>query len=694
MIVNSLKQDKLKNFLMKILFLPLISFLIALVFPGFQTILNAQGSSSLLDTVVVTSSRDEQSYREVPQPITVITQEEIQEKHAADVADLLRQKGFQYNPLGANTGLVRVAIRGFSTSTSPNDTGDVLILLDGRYIGNNNIGMISLQNIERIEVLHGPGAVQYGTSALGGVINLISRRGADKPTVFVEQTVGSFGHNKTQAGFSGKYKGFDFSAGGSYLHAGNYKVGKGTLYGLPNTAANIIPGDRIYLGSNVSYQKTLGANFGYNFSDNHRFGIVLSNYISFQGRPGAMTRTSSGSVEAKGIRKAHSIDFLYTGSAPSYGLSWTARYFQGLTRYVTATYWNRFPKGGYYDYATIFKGFQASLGWDWENVHLTLGFDQYHEEYEQFSYTGATTDFTYRDRAIYLLGRVGLLDENLWISGGVRYDMYDIGGPPDVPVPTKKRATPALGIAYLPVDWLKLRINYAQSFAVPKTDDLFNDSVSSSGIHYVPNPDLKAQYAVNWDFGIDVSYEAFTGSLTYFLVNYTDLIRTKTIQTEPERYDQFQNLDGVSKYRGLELSLDWEMGQTFGWNFDIKPYITLTKLFESVDPTGALLTTTADLSMAYGISFAYPDYGLTASLDANYYGEQLPSWGSTTWAGIRFGRDHIYDFHLSKDLYTWDTAGKVKLKVDVLNLANKFYQLSAGYPQPGRQIFVSVRYEY
>ncbi|MDR2352415.1 MAG: TonB-dependent receptor, partial [Deltaproteobacteria bacterium] len=97
---------------------------------------------------------------------------------------------------------------------------------------------------------------------------------------------------------------------------------------------------------------------------------------------------------------------------------------------------------------------------------------------------------------------------------------------------------------------------------------------------------------------------------------------------------------------------------------------------------------------AYGISFTYPEYGLYASVDANYFGKQLPSWGSTTWAGVKFGGNHIFDLHISKELYKWESAGRIILKADVLNLANKFYQLSAGYPQPGRAFYLSLRYEY
>jgi vitamin B12 transporter len=655
----------------------------------------SSGGSAVLDTVVVTAGRSEEQLKSVSVPVTIITEEEMQRVNAQDLPDLLRHYGLQVNQLGAASGLTRVAIRGFATSTSPNNTGEVIVLLDGRKIGNNNIGMVSLQNIARVEVLRGPAAMQYGSSAVGGVINLISKRGQEKTALFFEQTLGSFNSSKTQAGFSGQLGKFDFSFGGSYLTADDYSVGKGTLHGKGD--ATNVPGGGIYKNSFIDGQEVMGANVGFQFNEDHRLGVGYSRYFSEQARSGDMR---NGGVSAYpngyGQRKNYSWDFLYEGQAPSVNLDWMTRAYTGNTRYTTASNWYSTPKAGYYDYGTDFDGLEAQVKWNIEDFYLTAGVERYTEDYWQINTPPYSSKFV--DTAGYLMGKLSFLDEQLWLNAGVRYDSYESQG--EGAPATEKRYTPAFGVAYSPVEWVKVRANYAGSFTMPTPDRLTGDSMSASFIRYLGNPNLKPQTAESWDFGADFYYHGLEAGLTYFSSDYKDLIRTKTLYSpskptaDDPRVDTYENLAGTTKYRGLEANLSWAMGETFGWDFDIRPYVTLTKMLTYEKPDGTDLELVPGLSMSYGVSLDHPAYGFQASLDATYYGEELPSAGSTQWGGIRFGKDHIFDLHLSKMLYDWNDYGKVTLKGDILNLTNRFYHVSAGYPQPGRAFYVGLRYDY
>lgn len=653
---------------------------------------DSSGGTVTLDMVVVTAGRSEEQLKSVSTPVTIITEKEMQRVNAQDLPDLLRHYGFQVNQLGNGTGLTRVAIRGFATSTSPNQTGDVIVLLDGRQIGNNNIGMVSLQNVARVEVLRGPAAMQYGSAAVGGVINLISKRGEEKIALFVEQTFGSFNSNKTQAGFSGQVGKFDFSIGGSYFRADDYDVGHGTLYGRPTSTSSAVPGGGTYDNTSVHGQQVMGANVGFNFNEDHRLGLVYSGYYGGQGRPGDMRNNGvSNTPNGYGQRKNYSWDVLYEGKVPTANLGWLARAYTGSTRYTTASQWQRAPApgSGYYDYGTDFDGLQAQVKWSFENFHLTAGAEKYSEEYWQINTPPYSSKYT--DTAAYLMGKLSFLDESLWLSAGIRYDSIESEGQQN---PQKEnRYTPAFGVAYSPTDWVKLRANYASSFKMPTPDRLTGDSVSSGGIRYVGNPNLKPQEADSWDFGADFYYRGLEFGLTYFSTNYKDLIRTVRISTTP-RIDTYENLAGTTKYRGLEANFNWAMGETFGWEFDIRPYMSLTKMLTYEKPDGDDLETVADLSVSYGVAFDHPAHGFKASLDATYYGEQLPNSGSTNWGGVRFGKDNVLDLHLSKVLYDWDGYGKLTLKGDILNITDEFYQVSAGYPQPGRSFYLGVRYDY
>jgi len=158
-----------------------------------------------MDTVVVTAKRTEERLRDVSQNITVFTQKDIAQSGAVSVTDLLKKAGIQvYHDGGAGYGNEGVVIRGGRTSMHGFDiAGDILVLVDGHRTGSDFLGNIGLENTERIEVIRGPGAVQYGAAAMGGVINIITKRGREKPEGFVEAGVGSWGEQRYKAGIHG-----------------------------------------------------------------------------------------------------------------------------------------------------------------------------------------------------------------------------------------------------------------------------------------------------------------------------------------------------------------------------------------------------------------------------------------------------------------------------------------------------------
>lgn len=126
-----------------------------------------------LDTIVVTASRSEQNIKDVPARISVIDEKTIQRSPIADLGSLLNRE--------ASINIVQSGGIGQTTSAflRGTDSKHLLFLKDGVSLntaldGGSNIPYIDLSDIERIEVLRGPASVQYGTDAIGGVINVIS----------------------------------------------------------------------------------------------------------------------------------------------------------------------------------------------------------------------------------------------------------------------------------------------------------------------------------------------------------------------------------------------------------------------------------------------------------------------------------------------------------------------------------------
>ncbi len=143
------------------------------------------------ESVVVTARRVETRIAETPQKIEVIDATDIERSVAADLTDVLKKNAgvdvIQYN--GALSG---IGIRGFRPQVSGINKRS-LLLIDGRPSGVTNLATLLLDNVERIEVLKGAASAVYGSSAMGGVVNVITRQSRGKIGGDARVGGGSFG---------------------------------------------------------------------------------------------------------------------------------------------------------------------------------------------------------------------------------------------------------------------------------------------------------------------------------------------------------------------------------------------------------------------------------------------------------------------------------------------------------------------
>lgn len=145
------------------------------------------------DQIVVTAQRQENKELDTPATVTVITRKEIQNSGATTVVDILdRQIGFSnmsYGPSGRDYGLSagRTIIRGLDKGT--------LVMVNGapmNLLNYNGSEVIPLDSIERIEIVRGPSSTLYGSEAIGGVVNIITRKAGGKPKTTVTTTAGNY----------------------------------------------------------------------------------------------------------------------------------------------------------------------------------------------------------------------------------------------------------------------------------------------------------------------------------------------------------------------------------------------------------------------------------------------------------------------------------------------------------------------
>ncbi len=159
-----------------------------------------------LQEIVVTATRDAQQIRKAPANVTVITAEEIEKSGATTVVEALEKlESIQFRTYSGNASQSLIDMRGFG---GENPYGKTLIMLDGRRLNRTDMSSInwlqmSVNSIERIEVVRGPGSVLYGDAAIGGVINVITKKGEGKPVISASAMAGSYGLHNERVGITG-----------------------------------------------------------------------------------------------------------------------------------------------------------------------------------------------------------------------------------------------------------------------------------------------------------------------------------------------------------------------------------------------------------------------------------------------------------------------------------------------------------
>ncbi len=197
---------------------------IAVIAAAIPAEVQAQQADVRLDEVVVTATKTEKELKDVTQSVTVITGEEIRKSGATTVAEAVQHAvGVTINDNGPRGALQTISIRGASYA-------QVLVLLDGMRMNSPRDGGVDLSalpvamdDIERIEIVRGSSSALYGADAVGGVMNIITK----KPTQNVSKiggAIGSHGYDDILVGTSGKDSGIKYSISGDRETSDGYRL--------------------------------------------------------------------------------------------------------------------------------------------------------------------------------------------------------------------------------------------------------------------------------------------------------------------------------------------------------------------------------------------------------------------------------------------------------------------------------------
>ncbi len=612
----------------------------ALSMPLVPVAAHAADTPANLGEVVVTATRTARTADETLQSVSVITREEILRRRATSVQEVLRGvPGLAVTNTGGLGQNTSVFLRG-------TDSSHTLVLIDGLRINSATLGTAGFENlpidqIERIEVVRGPRSSLYGSEAIGGVIQIFTRKGAARGlTPAFSAGLGSHGLYKVNAGVSGGQDGFWFNADASRLATDGFNAckgpdpvgfaGCGTLEtdrdGYVNNAGNLRLGYRFAGGTEV--EGHLLHSEGRNSFDQIEFDTFSETFRNFAT---FVQQTAGGK-----LKYAPTADWLMTVQA--------GRSLSGLTSYNTATDASRF------DTERVTTTWQNDFTLA-PNQLLTVGLDYYHD---QITSTEVYSEQDRHNTAPFAQFQGSAFGHDLTL--GYRHDENSqFGG----------WNTGNVSWGYTFNDFLRVTAGWGRAFKAPTFNDLYFPRYG--------DPNLKPEDSESWEVGANGKWQGVRWSLHGYHTEIDNLIVPTQVASGVFRAVNI----GASRILGLESTvgtriLDCDINVT---------YTLLDPRSRGAENPDRLLPRRAPQMFRLDIDRTLGDW----------------STGLTVYAeGRRFddveNRNRLGGY-LTLDLRAgWHVHKHWQLEARVSNLLDKDYETARLYNQDGRNFFIALRY--
>ncbi len=649
----------------------------------------AQDKPLKMDEMVVTGTRSKEQVKYLPVKIETIDSREIEMTTGETITEQLK-KNASIGVIEYPGALAGIGIRGFRPEFS-GITKHSVILIDGRPAGATNLATILSDNIERIEVLKGPASSLYGGEAMGGVINIITKKHTDKLTGLAETGYGSFDTIWMKGAVGGSVKNiFDFDISARrYDQRDNFKMGNGDKR------------------ANTKYMTQNGdLRFGADIGENWRVDFGLDAY---QGRdielPGDTFNGDSKSGH-KDIDR-YGLDVNIEGNIANHLVTLTGYKTQELSEsYKHYTGWfvpvQVVPYRSY-DSETNWIGFQVKDAMTFSDHKLIFGLDYQDIEKESRSYNQDGTrkapwapNESRENIAGYLETIWRFMDKRLTITAGGRYDTFDVSTEPttfktDFTPKTESFSTfsPRAGVNYLFDQGIRLHTTIGKAFVPPTAAQLAGYHIGWGGVITKGNPNLDPESSVTWDMGAGYSRAALglNVDVTYFHTDIKDKITRETLGL----VTTYQNTLGA-EIRGFEYIFSFDIGAPLKWDRSLSLFFNGTSILraEEEQTTGRYKDIHNVASHTYNYGIAYSDNMFDSKLNFRKQGRMKDTdWNNPLRPEIRYPGFTVVDFVFG---VTFLENHRISLKVD--NVLDKHYYEKKGFPKPGRGFFLSYRYTF
>ena len=517
-----------------------------------------------LEPVVVTASHTPKTLKDAPVVTRLITLHDIKIVDATNIQDMLTQEipGLEFG--FAMTQETSLNMSGFGGNA-------VLFLVDGERLAgetmdNTDYSRLNLDNVGRIEIVKGAMSALYGSNAVGGVVNIISRENLEPWTANTNTRYNTFG-NEWRNGASFSLNTEKWNSQTSFQHTKIDPIDLPKAHTSEEIAIELMkkaqgqPYDESVLNDDSNISRLFGQKT-YNIKE--RLTFRASDRLTLIGRGGYFFRTSERDT------------YDYHFHAYSGGLK--GRYAWDAGRHLELSYaYDQYDKANFlpdgtrthdHDYSNQQHVAHALYSHSFGKNNLILGVDYMHDY---------LTTYQFVDNASHSQDNIDgyaqfdwNITDRLNIVGSVRYDYFSASA--------KKAFTERLAVVYK-FPWMTFRTNYASGFRAPTLKEMYmHFDMGNMGYMIIGNPDLEPEKSHNFNLAVErtnrIRNSGFLdGRYNFTLMGYCNIFDKRITTIDGPEYNGMEsalywNEEGITVW-GIDASLGhiWDCGASFRLNY-------------------------------------------------------------------------------------------------------------------------------
>ena len=594
----------------------------------------------ILDDIVVTGTMPKVNLRNVPMSISVVSGNKITQRLQPSLLPLLAEEvpGLFISQRGVmGYGVAAGAAGGMSIrGIGGSPTSGVLVLIDGhpQYMGLMGHPLAdSYQSMmtERVEVVRGPASVLYGSNAMGGVINIITRKqesdGSHKSAQF---SYGSY--NTLSAELSGGFRKSQFYTNGSlsYNHSEGHR-------------------------ENMDFEQFNGyIKAGYDFTDNWNSFIDVNLSKSLSSNPGTVTSpiidndadilrgVASASLENNYDNTSGAVKLFYNFGTHNINDGYND-YSSFIPDYRFRSNDQMFGASAYQSFS-FFEGNKTTAGIDLQR----FGGEAITKFPNEPARDSTQVDIHLNNVAVYLNVQQTVMDERLTFNAGIRLDHHELNG---------SEWVPQLGLSFTPTSYTSIKGILSKGFRNPTIRELYM---------FPPrNADLKAERLMNYEISLLQMLPEIGISLgiNLFYIKGDNIIQTQIVEGRPLNVNS-----GEVENRGFELTANYNISEELGLSAN---YSLLDMTYKIIGAPEHKFYVNANYNIGnWEISSGVQYLG-------NLYTAVRPEpVTENVW---------LWNARVNYKALEW-----LNIFVRGENLLGEKYEINIGYPMPGATVFAGI----